>query len=83
VRPFLVSPDLIFRDASKRHVLVEVKAMLDTGRAGAQRVSTAIEVLELMAKTRLIRRYRYTGYVITVRILAADRYELDRLALEE
>ncbi len=83
VRPFLVSPDLIFRNPPSTYVLAEVKTTLETGSLEGELVSTSISLIDLMTKTQLIRKYCYLGYAISVRAVAPDRFELYRLALEE
>jgi len=83
VRPFRVSPDLIFLDRTKRYILTEVKAMLDTSPLLGKLPDTSCDIIDLMTKTHMIRQGGYFGYFISVRALAPDHFELYRLALEE
>ena len=82
IRPFDVSPDLIFRDPSTGDlILAEVKSSLETPVRNI--VTVAISLIDILAKTKFIRKGRYMVYVIAVKIKNLNDFELQRLKLEE
>lgn len=84
IRPFDVSPDMIFREPSTGGViLVEVKSSLEAKPNIGGVVGVAISLLDVFAKTKFIRRYRYLAYVVVVRILSINSFEVYRLRMEE
>jgi len=83
LRPFDVSPDLIFRSATGDVILCEVKTSLERTIQRNYLVTVAISLLDILAKTRFIRSGRYIAYVIAVKISDLDNFELRRLKLEE
>jgi hypothetical protein len=83
LRPFDVSPDLIFRSVTGDVILSEVKTSLEKNIQNRNLVTVAISLLDILAKTRFIRSGRYMAYVIAVKICDLDNFELRRLKLEE
>lgn len=86
VRPSGVSPDLIFEEpGTGRYALVEVKTRLE-GTAGKMRTQMnegVFTVLDVLAKTKLIRKGLYLAYAMVVVIYDADNFEIHRLRIEE
>jgi hypothetical protein len=81
IRPFDISPDLIFRDpATNSLVLCEVKTSLEVWPKTLY--TNAIDLLEVLSKTWLINPRKYTGYVVHVKIVSPADFELRRLKLE-
>jgi hypothetical protein len=80
VRPFGVSPDLIFRNNGGKRILVEVKTSTEKFPPV---IPTALDLLDILAKTKLIRRGKYLAYVVAIRITNAATFSLRRLCLEE
>lgn len=81
VRPFGVSPDFVFRKpAAGERVLVEVKTSLHSGDIS---MGVAIELLDILAKTKFIRQGKYIAYVVQVNILSPGDFQLYRLGMEE
>lgn len=74
LRPFGVSPDFVFwHPALSREILVEAKSSLHQGRIS---ITTAISLIEIMAKTKFIRPGNYGGFVIQVNIIGPADFEL-------
>jgi hypothetical protein len=80
IRPFGVSPDLIFRNKGGARILAEVKTSLERFPAVTK---VAVELLDILAKTRIIRRGKYSAYVVAVKINDPTSFELRRLSIEE
>jgi len=81
VRPFGVSPDFVFRKPrSGDRVLVEVKTSLHSGRSF---LSVAVGLLDILAKTKFIRKGKYFAYVVQVSIISPDQFNLERVGMEE
>ena len=81
IRPFDVSPDFIFRDPRTMAViLAEVKTSL---MQMPNVVPVAISLLDILAKTKFIRKGKYMAYIIAVKIIDLNNFELRRLKLEE
>jgi hypothetical protein len=81
IRPFDVSPDFIFREPSTGSVMLcEVKTSLETWPRTL--VRNAMDLLEVLSKTQLIRLRQYKAYIVLVRILNPNDFELRRLQLE-
>ncbi len=81
IRPFDVSPDLIFYEPSTRaYVLAEVKSSLHSWPRTLVRDS--MELLEILAKTWFIRRRTYVAYVVLVRIESISDFVVRRLKVE-
>lgn len=81
VRPFGVSPDLVFRKPyTGERILVEVKTSL---HGGVDPIPVAISLLDILAKTKFIRRGKYVAYVVLVSILSPNDFKLYRLGIEE
>jgi hypothetical protein len=81
VRPFGVNPDFVFVDPGNRAKhLVQVKTTL----GGTRPVLTdAILLLDVLAKTKLIRKGRYVADVVSVSVLTANDFTLRHLQIEE
>ena len=81
VRPFGVSPDFVFRKPSSGdRVLVEVKTSLHSGRGF---LGVAVELLDILAKTKFIRKGKYFAYVVQVSIVTPSEFKLERVGMEE
>jgi len=81
VRPFGVSPDFVFRKpGSGERVLVEVKTSLHSGRSF---ISVAVSLLDILAKTKFIRKGKYFAYVVQVNITDPGQFNLERFGMEE
>ena len=82
IRPFNVSPDLIFRDNSVKPPathLVEVKTSLSDKDPN---LTTAIEQLSLLAKTSFLRRDKYVSHVCQAYIKKRDYLIIEDLTME-
>jgi len=83
-RPIGVCPDAIFFDpTTNRYVLAEAKAVGKSQRANSQTKRGAMDVLDVLAKTKLIRKGKYMAYTITTVILGLQDFELHAVRLEE
>ena len=81
VRPFGVSPDFVFRNPrTGERILVEVKSSL---HGGVGPIPVAMGLLDILAKTKFIRRGKYIAYVVLVNIISPNDFQLYRLAIEE
>ena len=83
IRPFGVSPDMIFTSPNDgRPILVEAKATLHRKNP---ELKFAIELLQILANTKYINRRpsNYSAYLIHVNILGINEYELIRVGLHE
>jgi hypothetical protein len=81
IRPFDVSPDFIFREPTAGSVMLcEVKTSLETWPRTL--VRNAMDLLEVLSKTRLIRPRQYIAYIVHVRILSPNDFDLRRLKME-
>src|SRR5438105_11135038 len=69
IRPFNVSPDLVFRNIAGTRILVEVKSTIGQFQnPGQKAVGVAKDLLDILAKTTFIRAGRYFAYVVLVKI---------------
>ena len=81
IRPFDISPDLIFRDLTANSlVLCEVKTSLEVWPRTVY--TNAIDLLGVLSNTFLINPRKYVGYVVHVKIVGPSDFELRRLKLE-
>jgi len=81
IRPFGISPDLIFRDQTANSlILCEVKTSLEVWPKTLY--TDAINLLEVLSKTWLIQPRKYVAYVVHVKILNPSDFALRRLKLE-
>lgn len=81
VRPFGVNPDFIFLDPKARGMhFVQVKSGLHECKPT---LSDAIDLLEILAKSKVLRRGKYVADVIYVSILSADDFLVRHLEIEE
>lgn len=81
LRPFGVSPDFIFIHLQQhKRVLVEVKTSLHEERMA---LSTPLGLMEILAKTKFLRRGNYLAYVVYVTILSPSDFRLRILRMEE
>ena len=81
IRPFDISPDFTFRNPSTNSVvLCEVKTSLEAWPRTLH--TNAIDLLEVLSKTSMISPGKYTAYVIHVKILSPNDFELRRLKME-
>jgi hypothetical protein len=84
IRPFNVSPDLVFRNIAGKRILVEVKSTVGQFQnPGQKAVGVATDLLDILAKTTFIRAGRYLAYIILVRIVDKLHFDLWRLSIEE
>lgn len=82
IRPFGVSPDLIFRDRLKKPAsthLIEVKASLSEKNP---RMTIAIDILSILAKTTFLRKGKYISHVCRVYIKQIDNLVIKDLIME-
>lgn len=83
VRPFGLTPDMVLYDGQRRRLaLAEIKTSLQPGRQSFP-LTTAIQLLDLLAKVKFMRKSLYVGYIVNVGILSPTDFELDVLRLEE
>lgn len=76
-------PDLILMDhVANRWALVEVKTTCGE-KIHTKLKKAAIELLDILAKTRMIRTGSYIAYAIGVVMQGLDTYEIHRLRMEE
>lgn len=81
IRPFDVSPDLIFRDANTGSVILcEVKGSLESWPRTLN--TDTLKLIDVLSKTLLISPQRYIAYVVHVKILNDTDFELRRLRVE-
>jgi len=78
-----VCPDFVLRDnQTGRWLLAEVKTT--SGVSVIQQVKgAALDILDVLAKTKLIRAGRYVAYVIGIVVKSLNEYEIHRLRIEE
>jgi len=82
VRPFGVNPDFVFvdkRNGSKH--LVQVKTTLGTKRSSD--LTEAINLLDVLAKTKLLRRGKYVADLVSVRVRAIDDFSVRHFGIED
>ncbi len=82
IRPFGVSPDLIFRDRLKKPSpthLIEVKASLSDNNPS---LTIAIDILSILAKTSFLRKGKYFSHICQVYIKQIDNLIIKDLVME-
>ncbi len=82
IRPFDVSPDLIFRDRSKKPSpthLIEVKTSLSDINP---KLTIAIDMLSILAKTSFLRKGKYFSHVCQVYIKQINNLIIKDLVME-
>ena len=82
IRPFDVSPDLIFKDNSKNPTethLVEVKASLSSK---GPNLTIAMNLLSILAKTTFLRKGKYFAHVCKVYIKGVNDWIVKDLIME-
>ena len=78
-----ICPDFILRDnQTARWLLAEVKTTAGVNILQQLR-GAALDVLDVLAKTKLIRAGKYVAYVIGIVMKSLDEYEVHRLRIEE
>jgi hypothetical protein len=83
-RPPRVTPDLVFRDNnSKRWTLIEVKSSSRLGNVESKLTTDMIKLLEVLAKTKLLRPNPYNAGIVMVQVEGPTRVQLTSLVLEE
>ena len=81
IRPFDVSPDLIFRDpAGGSVILCEVKTSIE--RWPRTLLTDAMNLLDILSKSLFISPRNYVAYLAQVKILSDTEFELRRLKVE-
>lgn len=81
IRPFDVSPDLIFRDTNTGSVILcEVKTSLESWPRTL--TTDTMKLIDTLSKTLLISPQRYIAYVVHVKIVSDTDFELRRLRVE-
>ena len=81
IRPFDVSPDLIFRDVTSGSILLcEVKASL--GSWPRTLTTDTMKLLDVLSKTLLISPRTYVAYMLQVNIQGYTDFELRNLIVE-
>ena len=85
IRPPMVTPDLIFRRSrtSRRLALVEVKSSGNLGNPISKMTGEMINLLRVLAPTKLLRPGRYYVGLIMVQVESPTEVRLTSLILEE
>ena len=81
IRPFGVDPDFIFIDRTNRRPhLIQAKSHLHATRLN---LTDAINLIDVLAKSKIMRQRKYVGDLVVVGITSPSSFEVRHLELEE
>lgn len=83
-RPIGVAPDAIFHDPKlNRYALSEAKTVGTRQKVTTQLKKASFDLLDILAKTKLIRKGKYIAYAFVIAIRGIGDYEIHVLRMEE